>query len=122
MEPFSDKESMERLGFLSKMTENFNSKRLREDLASLVIGLFLSGSRQTVYTNVGHPKTQDATRLQVTWPLIVHLLLNRFIVDYFLHNEHYAVNFARIEKRETEIYVAERLHGRHGPPLPKRFL
>lgn len=101
---------MDLLCFLPTLTEYFNFKRVIEGLASQAIGLFLTGSTQTVYTNVVHPSTHDPTRLPVTWPLIVHILLSRFITYELLRNEHYAVASARIKQSETAVAFAERLH------------
>lgn len=41
---FSDKEPLERLGFLSSMTESFNGQRLRRGLMAWDIELFIAGS------------------------------------------------------------------------------
>lgn len=46
----------------------------------------------------------------MTWPLIFHSLLSRFIPDALLRNEHYAVTSARMKQSEKEMDFAERLH------------
>lgn len=111
LEPFSEKDPIELLAFLSTMTEAFSGQRLSEGLASRDIGYFLTGSAQTTYTNVVHPGTHDPARLPVTWPLIAHSLLSRFITDELLRNEYFAVTSASIKQGETDMYFAKRLHG-----------
>lgn len=92
------------------MTEAFNVQRLSKGLATRALGCFLTGSAQTTYTNVVNPVTHDPTRLPVTWPLIVHSLLSRFVADDLLRNEYYAVTSARIKQSENEMDFAERVH------------
>lgn len=89
---------MKLIGFLASMTEEFNGQRLSKGLASLTIGVFLTGSMQMAYKNVVHPDKQDKTRLPVTWPLILHPLLSSFITDDSLRKENYDVTSARIKK------------------------
>lgn len=96
------------LGFLLTMTEDFNSQR--RGVASRDIGFFQIGCTQTAYTEVVHPDTQDQTRLQVTWPLIVHSLPSVFITDDLISKEHYVGTSDHIKQSETETDFAERLH------------
>lgn len=52
LEQFLGMEPMEMLGSLSIILQAFNFYRLSEDLESLALGLFLTGSAQTTYTDV----------------------------------------------------------------------
>ena len=45
----------------------------------------------------------------MSWPLIVHSLLSRFITDDLLRKEHYSVTTARIKHSEDEMVFAERI-------------
>lgn len=47
---------------------------------------------------------------QTAFPLLGHSLLSPFITEDLLRNEHYAVTYARIKQRETDIDLAECLH------------
>lgn len=110
LEPFSGKDTMELLGFLSTMTKRLNGQQLSEGLATRALGFFLIGSTQAASTNVVHPSTHDPTRLPMTWPLIIQSLLGRFITIELLRKQHYAVTSAHIKQSETEMDFAEHLH------------
>lgn len=73
------------------------------------MGFFVTGSAQVAYTNVVYPGTHEPNRFPVTWPLIVHSLLRRFITDDLHHNEHYAVTSAHIKQSEKEMDFDELL-------------
>lgn len=98
------------IGFLSTMAEAFDGQRVSEGLASRSLGFFLTGSAQNAYINVVYRQTHDPNHVPITWPLIVNSILNCFISDDFLRNEHHAVTSARIKQSETYINFAERLH------------
>lgn len=100
---------MDVLRFISTMKGAFNGQRVSESLASRAIGFFFTETTQTAYKNGLHPGNQDPTRLLVTWPLIVHSLLSRFITEDLLRNEYYSVNSARIKQIETEMKFPDRL-------------
>lgn len=103
LEPFSDKEPKEILGFLSTTREDFYGKCLREGLETCELGFFLTSYAQTEYTNVVNHVINDSNRLPFTWPLIIHFLLNRFITDDLLRIWYYAMTSVHIYQSESEM-------------------
>lgn len=85
-------------------------KRLREGLASHTSGLLLMCYAQNAYTKVVYNSTYDPNHLTINWHLIIQSLLNHFITDDSLRNEHYAVTSVKTKDSETEIYFAQCLH------------
>lgn len=97
LQPFYGKDTMEILGSLSTMTKDFDSQRVSKGFATYNLGFFLTGSAQTAYNNVVYHGTHDPNLLPVTWMLVMHSLLNFFITDDLLRNEHNTVNSAQIK-------------------------
>lgn len=71
LQPFYAEDRMVILGFVSNMVEAFDGKLLSEELQSRALRFSLTGSAQTMYTNVVYPGTHELNRLPVTWTLIV---------------------------------------------------
>lgn len=79
------------LSFLSTMTKAFDGERLNHVLIFRELGSVLTGYGQATYKSFVQPGTHEPISLPVTWLLIAQLLLNRFITDYLLRYDQYAV-------------------------------
>lgn len=110
LEPFSGKDPMGIIGFWSTMMEELDFQGLNEGLGTGNLCFFINGSGQNVYNNVVYHDSHHPNSLPFIHPLIVHYLLNRFIVYDLLRNAHYAVTPEWIKQSETEIDLAELLN------------
>lgn len=83
---FSENERMEHYGFQRSMMKSFKYKRLKKGVATRATEIYTTDYEQTTYNNVVQHKTHDRARLPLTWPLIAHPLLSRFITEDLLRD------------------------------------
>ena len=107
---FSGSDGMLLFAFLSELVEAFNDQSISEGTAVHTLAAYLSDQARSTYDSHVRPgRSTQASRLRATWPYVVHALLERFVTDELLRNEHRVISDAKQNTDETVNDYALRL-------------
>lgn len=98
--------------FLSDLLEALKAYMVSEGAAVHTFASYFSDQARSMFeSHVQLERSTQLTRLRVSWPYVVQALLERFITDEMLRDEHRVISDAQQRRNESVRTNAEGLEG-----------